>query len=205
MQPIVWRKRWQHDLTHARAGERTLPKEAHDFLVDFGLPRVMMFEWRSSFEITFAPLATELIPYSDVIRWGDFFNRELAERWSQQLVIGEEEFCNGHASFCVHKQTGVVTRIDCELSAPETFVNSTVIQFAESLLAAKEWSDQALSRGGAPTRSAFQSLASDLKVIDCRVFDNQSSFWRKFIEFILDDEPNALLITNDPSRSKPRF
>src|SRR5947209_5416003 len=108
-----------------------MPAAARDFLDSFGLPRVVIFEWRNAFEISFTPLERELVPYNAIIGWGDFYDETLDREWSQQLVVGEEEFCNGHAALCIHEQTGIVSRLDCELLGSEAhpaqlFVNSNV-------------------------------------------------------------------------------
>ncbi len=120
------------------------------------------------------------------------------------MVIGEEEFCNGHASYCVHQQDGTVSRIDCEIPNPECLVNSTIEQFAMSLLAAKRWSAEQTARN-AHWPEAFSELERQLQAIDSRAFADTDCFWRNLIEASLDDDPSGLEITDDPARSKPRF
>ena len=117
MKPFAWTDCWKHDIVNARSDDSLLPLEAREFLVLHGLPSVVIFECRNSFEISFAPLAKQLTCYNRLVRWGDFYNEALDQEWARQVVIGEEEFCNGHASFCVHQRRGDVSRIDCELSA----------------------------------------------------------------------------------------
>lgn len=74
MQPAEWADAWRHPLVRGRHDERRLPSTAREFLVSFGLPRVVIFEWRSPFEISFAPLENELAAYNTVFSWGDFYN-----------------------------------------------------------------------------------------------------------------------------------
>jgi hypothetical protein len=139
---------------------------------------------------------------------GDFNNAELDQDWQQQFIIGEEEFCNGHASFCVDEQTGIVTRIDCEIPDPSCFVNSNIERFGQSLLAAKKWSDSVHSGEVPPLTAAFESLTSELKQIDPPAFLNQNCYWPNLIEVWLEDPDSLgleLLITNDPTKSEPRF
>lgn len=205
MQPAAWIEAWEHGVVNAHSDDRSLPVDARAFLLSHGLPRVVIFEWRCSFEISFSPLGKELVSYGSEVRWGDFYNEVLDKEWRDQLIIGEEEFCNGHASFCVHKRQGTVSRIDCELPIPQSFVNSSVAQFGMSLLVAKRWSANLSSRGLAPSRDSLKALARELKKVDVQAFETDEHFWRSLIEYVLDDEPTEFEITNDPARSKPRF
>jgi hypothetical protein len=186
-----------------------MPAAARDFLISFGLPRVVIFEWRNSFEISFTPLEKELVPYNAQIRWGDFYDEARDHEWSHQLVVGEEEFCNGHAAFCVHEHDGTVNRLDCELfKDPQCFVNSSVVLFGMSLLFAQKWSVSVHSNGTLPSAASFEMLASGLKRADPRAFEDEKSFWPSLIECVLenpDGDPLDLEITSDPARSKPRF
>jgi hypothetical protein len=209
VQPDAWARDWSHALIRGRPDERRLPAAARDFLIAFGLPRVVIFEWRNSFEISFTPLEKELVPYNAIIGWGDFYDESRDREWSHQLVVGEEEFCNGHASFCVHEHDGKVNRLDCELlKAPQCFVNSNVELFGLSLLFAQKWSFTAHCNGALPSAESFELLASGLKRTDPRAFEDEKSFWPGLIECVLenpDGDPLDLEITSDPARSKPRF
>lgn len=208
MQPDLWAREWQQPLIRGCPDERRIPAAAREFLVSCGLPRVIIFEWRSSFEISFAPLEKRLVPYNAIIRWGDFYDEVRDRAWSHQLVVGEEEFCNGHASLCIHEHDGTVSRLDCELSDPECFVNSNVELYGKSLLLAQKWSAAVHSNGTLPSVGAFEALASELRRVDPRAFEDQNSFWPNLIECVLenpDGDPLELEITSDPARSKPRF
>lgn len=164
MQPEAWARDWCYALIQGRADETRMPAAARDFLISFGLPRVVIFEWRNSFEISFTPLEKELVPYNALIRWGDFYDKARDREWSQQLVVGEEEFCNGHASFCVHEHDGTVNRLDCELlKDPQRFVNSSIELFGMSLLFAQKWSVAVHSNGTSPSAASFGKLANELK------------------------------------------
>jgi hypothetical protein len=169
----------------------------------------VIFEWRESFEISFAPLAKELAPYNTLIEWGDFYDAARDREWGHQLVVGEEEFCNGHASFCVQEQDGTVNRLDCELlQDPKCFVNSNVELFGSSLLIAQKWSVAAHANGALPSPQSFEMLASGLRRADPRAFEDMKNFWPSLIECVLenpDGDPLDLEITSDPARSKPRF
>lgn len=198
-----WLAAWNRVITIISVDER-LPVSSREFLTTYGLPALMVFEWRSSFEISFAPLQKPLTFYNAIIEWGDFYDKKLDSRWGSQLVIGEEEFCNGHASYCIHKQDGTVNRIDCELSNPESPVNSTIERFAMSLLAAKRWSSEQMARN-AHWPEALSNLQRELITIDPYAFEGADCFWAGLIEEILADEPSFLEITDDPARSKPRF
>jgi hypothetical protein len=209
MQPDEWAGAWQYPLVHARREEQRLPSAARDFLVSFGLPSVVVFEWRSPFEISFSPLQKELAAYNTTFNWGDFYNEVRDREWGHQLVVGEEEFCNGHAAFCVHEIEGTVNRLDCELdSRAQCFVNSSIELFGMSLLLAQKWSVAVHSGGASPSADSFDRLAKELKRADPPAFQGEEHFWPNLIEVVLenpDDDPLDLEITSDPARSKPRF
>lgn len=205
MEIEAWRRAWGADrLIYAGASSRQLPPTARDFLTSYGLPRVFIFEHENASEISFLPIANKLLAYNKVIRWGDFSDREQDRTWRHQLVIGEEEFCNGHASFCIHRIDETITRIDCELDEPEEFVNSTVPQFAESLLLAALWSG-ANCQDEIWWRTSLAELAHALELKDPDAFDGRKSFWPTLIDHIKDQSPGSFEITCDPARSKPRF
>jgi hypothetical protein len=209
VQPNVWARDWYHPLIRGRLDERRMPMATRDFLVTFGLPRVVIFEWRNAFEISFTPLEKELVPHNAIIRWGDFYDEARDREWGQQLVVGEEEFCNGHASICIHEDDGTVNRLDCELDKnPKCFVNSTIELFGMSLLFAQKWSAAVHANGALPSVGSFEALAGELRRADSRAFEDQRSFWPSLIESVLenpDGDPLDLEITCDPARSKARF
>ena len=207
LQPDVWRTAWRQRLTYPRGDDPQLPVAARTFLSAYGMPSVVIFEWRNSFEISFAPLAGALAPYSTRVRWGDFYNAIRDGFWRQEIVIAAEDFCNcnGSVSFCIHRDDGVVSRIDCQLlKEPQSFVNGSVELFGLSLLAAKQWSDDLQTRGVPPTRDSYAVLESTLREIDPQAFASADHFWRNFLEVVLDEPEIEMEITNDPARSRPR-
>ncbi len=205
MQPDTWANAWSCGGVRAREEDGWSPAGARDFLVAYGLPRLIIFEWRNDFEISFAPIARAPVPYNAEIRWGDFYDADKDREWGRQWIIGDEEFCNGHASYCIQADTGEVSRIDCELSDPQSFVNSSVALYGRSLLAARVWSARVPSRGLVLTLESFQQLGRELQSIDPRALEHDRCFWRNLIEVLLDDKLIDLEITDDPARSKPRF
>lgn len=208
MKPEVWIKEWAHPLLYCRQDERRLPESARQFLTTFGLPSVVIFESFNSFEISFAPLQEELVSYNATVEWGDFYIEDLDREWGHQVVFGEEEFCNGHASFCVDDKNGAVNRIDCELDDPMCFVNSNIELFGMSLLIAQQWSISTHSSGMLLTAEWLEILADGLECCDPRAFADDKCFWRSLISYLLEnleDDPFDLEITSDPKRSKPRF
>jgi SUKH-4 immunity protein len=205
MEAGEWRDVWEHGVINARGDDRLLPAAAREFLLAYGMPKVVIFECSNSFEISFWPLAEELAVYNARVRWGDFYNKELDREWSNQVVIANEDFRNGSASYCVHQEHGRVSRIDCELSTPLCFVNSSVAQFGMSLLVAKKWSANLRARDTIPTAASFKVLARDLASVDRDAFESVENHWPGLIEFVLDGEVLDFEITDDPARSKPRF
>jgi hypothetical protein len=209
VQPDLWARDWSCTLVRGRPDERRIPPAARAFLACFGLPRVVIFEWRNAFEISFTPVERELIPYNATIGWGDFYDESRDREWSRQLVVGEEEFCNGHASICIQENDGAVNRLDCELDEnPMCFVNSNVEFFGKSLLIAQKWSAAVHANGALPSVGSFEALRSELKRTDSRAFEDATSFWPSLIECVLENPDGDTLdleITSDPARSKPRF
>lgn len=209
MTPDEWSEAWEHRILNARSDDQLLPAEAREFLVSNGMPNVVIFEWSSSFEISFLPLAKNLVDYNALVCWGDDRNETLESEWQNQIVIADEDFCNGSASHCVHRETGIVSRIDCELPKPQCFINSSVAQFGKSLLIAKRWSAALKARGIKPTAESFDVLARELRMVDANTFDTADHYWRNLVEYflesILDEIDFDLEITDDPARSKPRF
>ena len=201
-----WRLAFGTDrLTYLHRRDDQLPPEARRFLTEYGFPSVVIFEENGPFEISFAPITKPLIAYRDTgISWGDFPNPALDSAWAAELVIGEEEFCNGHAAHCVHRSTGIVTRIDIEIPNPQCFVNSSVRQFGESLLAAISWSQERQNVGTVP--SDFVSrLADRIKMSDPLAFDNEDNFWPNLICVACEQYPAFWDVSCDPKKSRSRF
>jgi hypothetical protein len=196
---------WKHPVVRTRLDDTLLPGDAREFLSRHGLPSLMIFECQNSFEISFAPLEKKLACYNEEMSWGDFYDARLDRDWSKQIVMGEEEFCNGHASFCVHRESGEVSRIDCQLENPRFLVNSNVILFNSSLLVAEHWSDTLKTFRISPSKDALLILRREFESIDPKASKDTDYFWRKLVDYVLDCESMDLEITDDPSRSQPRF
>ncbi len=191
-------------LTHLHGDDERLPSDARHFLEQYGLPKIAVFQGLHPFELSFSPLTKPLVACNTLIRWGDFPDRELDAVWADQLVIGKEEFCNGHALHCVHRLSGVVSRIDVEISNPECFVNSDVRRFGESLLAAIRWSQDRHALEAAPS-NFVSKLADQIKAIDPSAFDDENSFWPNLIAVAYDHHQEFWDVSCDPRKSKPRF
>ncbi len=202
-----WKKAWGKDrLIFLQGGARVLPLESRRFLKNYGLPRNMIFEGETPFEIHFDALSKDLVPYNKTFEWGDFYDKRLDRRWGEQLVIGEEDFCNGSASYCVHGTRGEVTRIDVELDRPNSFVNSSVAQFGRTLLAMTAWSSAIRDGGREPSQASLRALATRVKAIDPAAFKSRNRFWPYLFAYLREqDELESLEITSDPARSKHRF
>jgi hypothetical protein len=206
MEASDWKQGWGEDRVVTLQGDgRMLPVESQRFLRDYGLPSVVIFEGTATFEIHFTPLANNLRSYNTLIRWGDFYDADRDRAWGEQFVIADEDFCNGSACYCVHGARGIVTRIDCELSQPECFVNSSVALFGEALLTATHWSSENRVRGDMRAQDSLKILGERMKRIDLAAFEEPDSLWPWLIAFVPKEEPGWLEITNDPARSKPRF
>lgn len=205
MDASEWKSAFGADrLTYLHADDDQLPSEARRFLTKYGFPTVVIFEELHSFEISFSPLTNRLVAYNTMIQWGDFPDPELDAAWANQLVIGEEEFCNGHASHCVHRTSGVITRIDVEISDPECFVNSDLRRFGESLLAAIDWSRERRELKEVPA-DFVSHLADRIKAIDSAAFDDPDNFWPNLIDVAYDNHHEFWDVSCDPQKSKPRF
>jgi hypothetical protein len=206
MEAEVWKMAWGLDrLVFARENDCQLPVIAHEFLRSHGLPRVMIFEGNNPFEIRFKQLDRDLVSYCDTITWGDLYDETLETAWFQQLVIAEEEFCNGRASYCVQRFDGNITRIDVEIPEPEMFVNCGVPQFGESLLLATQWSASNRTNNAAEREASISTLEKAIRAVDTEAFKSRKNFWPFLLDYIREHEPSSFEITSDPARSKSRF
>lgn len=202
MTPIKWKNAWAPDpLVLRRTKTRQLPDDAHTFLYTHGLPRVMIFESARPFEMQFARVAKKLTLYTDEFGPGAFTEAE-AEEWGHRYVIGTEESDDGGAWYCVHAVTGIVTRHDPEpgLENSELFMNSSLPQFAHSLLLLRNWSHSHTNTSGRDRKQSISRLRTELNTNDTST---------PFVKFILrslgEARPGELLISASPRSSKPRF
>ncbi|MCC9605807.1 SUKH-4 family immunity protein [Blastopirellula sp. JC732] len=160
-----------------------LPYEAHRFLQTCGLPKSMLFEGNHEQSISFAPLADPIVGYNSLIGWGIFFDSELDARMSQQLVIGHVNSEAGVASFCVEKTTGAVNLVNIAAIPPQTLANSSILQFAQSLQTAVEWSRQREEYRTIPADFIAQ-LEDRLRSIDRNAFASADNYWPSVIRTI---------------------
>lgn len=174
-------------LIYLRHVEARLPHDAHRFLQTCGLPKSIVLEGRDEQSISFAALAEPLVGYNSLIGWGIFFDSELDARMSEQLVIGQVDSAAGVASFCVEQQSGVVNLVNIAAAPPQTLVNSSVLQFAQSLQAAIEWSVQREEYRTLPIGFAGQ-LESRLRMIDADAFADRENHWPRMLRTIDDHQ-----------------
>jgi hypothetical protein len=174
-----------------------LPDGTNQYLLAVGLPSVLIFEGESPFEIRFAALTRPLVPYSSLVKWGDFYDAALDEQWASRIVIADEEFCNGTACYCVESATGRVVRVDCELSDPERFVNTSIDHFARCAFAAIHW-----TKNGAGDLSL---LESEFQSIDPAAMSDNNSYWPGLFSAAKDYYQAMWLVSCDPTKSEPRF
>lgn len=144
-----WKQQWGVDnLVFAPENCNQLPDIAHRFLTTYGFPRRFIIENDPridygveiltdyqggdiiSSEISFEYISQPLTRYYEDSRWGDY-KPEIDIALSQQIKIGVEEFCNGHAHFSVNELSETITRIDISHPSLNTFVNSSVPQFGQ--------------------------------------------------------------------------
>ena len=200
MSPSAWKKSWSPDpLVFRKTKTQQLPTGAHTFLETHGLPRVLVIECENPFELRFKQVTKKLGLYTDRFGPNAFTDAE-AQEWGDRYIIGDEEFCNGGAFFCVHRDTGTVTRIDPETSNPEMPVNSSLEQFATALLILRNWSTKHDSTSGAARRKAVAALRADLKRNDRR-----DGFVSCLLRSIASAEPNGYAVSANPKHSKSRF
>jgi hypothetical protein len=206
MEASEWRSEWGDDRLILLQGDgHVLPVESRQFLKEFGLPRVVIFECPTPFEIHFTAVSKDLVPYNSLVRWGGFYDEERHRAWGEQIVIGEEDFCNGSACYGVQRARGVVTRLDCELPQPECFANSSVALFGQVLLAATRWSSEIRNTGAVPSADSLRLLAEQISAFDPASFESREHFWPSLLRFISEEGPESFEIISDPARSKPRF
>jgi hypothetical protein len=202
------RNEWNHvfgdNLVADVAGVERLPDDARAFIRTYSLPKRVIFEWQSSsFEISFDALAS-CAPLNTIVGWGDFFDAALDQKWSQYFVIATESFSNGAAYYCVNSVDAGVRRIDVELEDPETFVNSSVEQFAHSLLRVVQWSSSNSAKKSVDWTTSVVTLEKELAGIDALALNSTERFWPAFIEQVRASEPTSLTVTADISRSRLR-
>jgi SUKH-4 immunity protein len=209
-----WKNSWPPNQLMEPADKPELPLVAREFLRTHGLPKVVVFEAvgdnaSMAFEWSFHPLTKELATCNKLIRWGDFYEAKRDQLWSHQLAIGEEEFCNGGASICVHTTDEYVTRIDCEREGLGWFMNSSLPQLAESILAAIQWSAKIRRVEKKCRRPLYAELLRTIAQIDSAITEGGRElepFWPNILDALDDDEELVSFeITSDPACSKPRF
>ncbi|EAQ81880.1 SUKH-4 family immunity protein [Blastopirellula marina] len=170
-------------LTYLHPSDDQLRGDVQGFLQSFGLPHTVQFSGAQELKISFAPLTSPIVGYNSLIGWGIFFDSELDARLGEQLVIGQEDSAAGVASLCVDRITGVVNRLDITAAPPQMFVNSSVLQFGQSLQAAVAWSQE---------REQFRTIPADftsqleqrLRTIDRAAFAAAEHYWPNLLATI---------------------
>jgi len=204
-EPEAWKEEWGADnLVFATEHCDKLPVIALGFLISHGLPRrialknpsVGNWEMTVSTEISFEPLFKPLRSFTTGMSWGDFYDAELDDDWSQQIVIGAEWSTQREASYCVHRLDETIKWIDLESEPPNYFVNSSLPQYGECLLLAVRWSKAIHEAGTSEWKSSLYRLADEIEAVDAEVFKQRYSQWSRLIEFALENEPGFLEITN---------
>ena len=199
MTPSAWKKAWAPDpLVFRKTKTQQLPEAAHRFLETHGLPQVLIIECETPFELQFKEVTKKLALYTDQFGPGAFTDAE-AEEWGNRYIIGVETFCNGGAYFCVHHDTGTVTRIDPETRDPEMTVNTSLEQFASALLILRTWSAKHNGSSGASRKKAIAALSAELKRND-----KKDGFVSSLLRSILRAEPNEYTVSANPKLSKSR-
>ncbi len=217
MTPAEWHRAWPPGHLMRPIDRPDLPPGARAFARDYGLPSVLIFEIEGAsacrpFEWRFHPLEKELVPFTKLLRraeWGDDDDARLNELWSDQLMIADEEFCNGNAAICVHSSLEHISRLDWEIEDAGNFVNTSIAQFAESMLTLVGWCEKH-GRGSFSDRKAnVQQLLGALGQIDANAITGARSLppmWPILIEGVITYEgTDRCDITSDPTRSKSRF
>jgi hypothetical protein len=175
-----WKNAWPPGHLMQNVDRHELPPIARRFLRECALPKVIVCEAEGdnasmAFEWTFRCVADALQPYTKLIRWGDFYDAQKDRFWSSQLVMGQEEFCNGRASLCVDAADEYVTRIDCELSEMGLFMNSSLPQFGASILAAAQWAEKFGSAEKRQRRALYAQLLDAMALIDLPIRQSRVS------------------------------
>lgn len=176
----AWRSFFDDALIRLHASDDQLPAEAQRFLQTFGLPKMVRFHGGEPFTMSFEPLADPIVGYNSLIGWGIFFDSELDARMSEQLVIGHVDSAAGVASLAIERTTGAVHLVNIAALPPQTVVNSSVVQFAQSLQAAIAWSQEREEFNAVPTDFVTQ-LKDRLQAIDRAAFAAADNYWPSVI------------------------
>lgn len=188
-----------HEFAQAWGAERlvrlcpdmlTLPgvsTEAVGYLVEAGLPRHFVVAHPTlPTRISFGRLARGLTPLVAEPQVGPGVPPE----WSPYVIVGDEQFDNGSAWYCIDRDTGHVVRVDPELDRPASLVNTTLPRFAMAMLLSISWS--ANVRALSPSwDAAVQLLAGLLSAQDPGILDVENGYWRKVVATVADMEPGA--------------
>lgn len=176
----AWASQFEDALVHLHASDDQLPHDVRRFLQTFGLPKVIRYDGDEPFTMSFEPLADSIVGYNSLIGWGIFFDSELDARMSEQLVIGHVDSASGVASLAIERTTGVVNLVNIAALPPQTLVNCSITQFAQSLQAAIEWSQERDDYRTVPVDFVPQ-LAQRLEVIDRVAYADADNYWPRLI------------------------
>jgi hypothetical protein len=172
-----------------------IPADAARFLVEAGLPAHFVLAHPTlPSEVAFTRLSRGLTPLLAEPTVGP----ELPKEWSPYLVLGDEEFDNGGAWYCIHQDAGHVVRIDPERDDSVSLVNTTVPRFATAMLMATSWSAGLRASSSTPWHAVVSRLEASLRALDPSAFDAESSRWRTVVRGVADEEPGAFRILGVP-------
>jgi hypothetical protein len=164
---------------------RTLPASSREFLWKAGLPLgVETHEHVHGSGLTFRRLRNG--------------GRQLIEEWpkigppaewSPFWIIGDEYFCQGSAWWVIHDRTGEISRVDPCRDPAIYLVNVDAAHFAQSLLAAVEWTEHCryIARDWS---QQIASLRTALRQVDPPAAASPHSHWMHFTDVIECEPPH---------------
>jgi hypothetical protein len=162
-----------------------MPADTRDFLVRAGLPALITYYGGvTESKVTFYRLDLGPSPLLEE----ETVDPRIPASWSAYVVVGDEFFCNGCASWCIHQDTGHVLRVDPELQEPVEFVNSSVAHFASAALTAVSWS-QHCTRTAAEWVAEVDRLTQLLGLLDPESTRSTKQFWGSYLDFIRSEGP----------------
>jgi len=172
-----------------------IPPEAARFLQEAGLPAHFVLAHPTlPSEISFTRISRGLTPLLAEPTVGP----ELPKAWSPYLVLGDEDFDNGGAWYCIHRDTGHVVRIDPEMDDSLSLVNTSIPRFAAAMLIATTWSAGIHASSSTPWHVVVSRLEASLRALDPSAFDAENSLWRTVVRGVADEESGAFRIAGVP-------
>jgi SUKH-4 immunity protein len=186
--PEDFRKAWGEDylvkLPAKRFSSILIAKDVLNFLKDVGLPKYVNLSDQSAIDsdIKFTRVALGLSKITDL----EVYNCSLPRSWDVYWVFGEEKFTNGSAWYCIEEQTSRIFRIDPEIDLIQ-LVNSSLSQFATSLLLIFEWSKGCI-RSQEVWQQEVEHLHALLHSCDSIALESKDNNWLMIINSVKDEE-----------------